>query len=93
MDYVDFLSDEPSTFVLPGHEPDVHLNVFGKEIYAHSLVLKLYSAYFRKFMDAPRQPEQRMSLYSYEYVTVVDEDGTIIFLTCGPSRESAVDDR
>jgi len=66
---------EPHTFVLPGHHPDVQLNVFGKEINAHSIILKLYSAYFRKFMDAPHPPEQGMGLYTYNYFTVVDEDG------------------
>lgn len=68
-------NDEAFTFILPDQKPDVRLNVFGKEFHVHSTVLRLYSAFFRKFLDAPNPPVPGAGPYAYEYVTVVDEDG------------------
>lgn len=67
--------NEPFTFTLSDQKPDVWLNVFGKGFHVHSIVLRLYSAFFRKFLDAPNLPSPGMRPYPYEYVTVVDEDG------------------
>ncbi|APA09303.1 predicted protein [Sclerotinia sclerotiorum 1980 UF-70] len=60
----------------PGFENDIRLNVFGQEYHAHPIILKLNSAYFRKFLDsADKVPAVKRSLFSYDYVTVVDADG------------------
>lgn len=67
-------AEKPWTYKLPGHEPDVLLTVFGKPLYAHSMVLKMHSAFFRRLMDLPSPPEQNGSQIRYEYVTVVDDD-------------------
>jgi hypothetical protein len=40
------------TFQSPGLKPDVSLKVFDVEFYVHSIVLKLHSTFFRKFLDA-----------------------------------------
>ncbi|KAJ8065884.1 hypothetical protein OCU04_004985 [Sclerotinia nivalis] len=60
----------------PGFENDIRLEVFGQEYHAHSILLKLHSAYFRKFLDsADKVSAVKTSLFRYDYVSVVDEDG------------------
>ncbi|KAH7403259.1 hypothetical protein BKA64DRAFT_641261 [Cadophora sp. MPI-SDFR-AT-0126] len=44
---------KPIMFTTPGFQPDVRLVVFDQELHVHSILLKLYSAYFRKFLDSP----------------------------------------
>ncbi|CAG8955889.1 hypothetical protein HYFRA_00008739 [Hymenoscyphus fraxineus] len=66
----------PIIFRLPHKTPDVRLVVFDQEYHVHSTILKLYSNYFRKFLDSPDKPgSSPSSLFKYEYVTVVDDDG------------------
>ncbi|KAH9215140.1 hypothetical protein DL95DRAFT_461401 [Leptodontidium sp. 2 PMI_412] len=43
----------PIVFSTPGLKPDTRLTVFEQEFQVHSLVLKLHSAFFRKFLDSP----------------------------------------
>ncbi|KAF7932714.1 uncharacterized protein EAE98_004013 [Botrytis deweyae] len=60
-------------YKLPGHRVDVKLCVFDHEIHCHSLMLKLGSAYFRKFLDsADKTPAPANATFSYEYVTIQD---------------------
>ncbi|PVH87079.1 hypothetical protein DL98DRAFT_355713, partial [Cadophora sp. DSE1049] len=40
-------------FTTPGYQPNVRLVVFDQEFHVHSILLKLHSAYFRKFLDSP----------------------------------------
>ena len=46
-------ASKPIVFVTPGYQPDVRLVVFDQEFHVHSILLKLHSAYFRKFLDSP----------------------------------------
>ncbi|CAG8979883.1 hypothetical protein HYALB_00002657 [Hymenoscyphus albidus] len=66
----------PIIFRLPHQTPDVRLVVFDQEYHVHSTISKLYSNYFRKFLDSPNKPgSSPSSFFKYEYVTVVDDDG------------------
>ncbi len=49
---VERLPKSPIIFQPPGLKPDVSLKVFDVSFYVHSVVLKLHSAFFRKFLDA-----------------------------------------
>ncbi|TVY21572.1 hypothetical protein LARI1_G000514 [Lachnellula arida] len=67
---------DPIIFVSPGLQPDVRLRVFHQPFHVHSIVLKLHSNYFRKFLDSPDKSDGPASAsFQYEYTTVVDEDG------------------
>ncbi|ESZ95767.1 hypothetical protein SBOR_3874 [Sclerotinia borealis F-4128] len=61
-------------YKLLGHQVDVNLRVFNSEIHCHSLILKIGSAYFRKFLDSadkyatPYDPN-----FKYQYVTIQDD--------------------
>ncbi|QSZ36384.1 hypothetical protein DSL72_006260 [Monilinia vaccinii-corymbosi] len=67
---------QPIIFQRPGFEIDVRLNVFGQEYLVHSIVLRLQSAYFRTFLDsADKVPAVKSSLFRYDYISVVDNDG------------------
>ena len=66
----------PIVFISPGLQADVRLCVFKQEFHVHSIILKLHSAYFRKFLDsADKAKVPTSALFRYEYVTVVDTDG------------------
>ncbi|KAH8590988.1 hypothetical protein B0O99DRAFT_598524 [Bisporella sp. PMI_857] len=64
-------------FASPALQPDVRLMIFDREIHCHSVLLKLHSAYFRKFLDSPdKAPASRAAIFRYDYVSVIDEDKT-----------------
>lgn len=42
----------PIVFACVGQKPDIRLVVFDQEFHAHSTLLKLHSAFFRKFLDS-----------------------------------------
>ncbi|KAG4412199.1 hypothetical protein IFR04_014659 [Cadophora malorum] len=44
---------KPIVFATPGYQPDVRLVVFDQDFHIHSILLKLRSAYFRKYLDSP----------------------------------------
>jgi hypothetical protein len=48
----------PVVFQSPGLQPDVRLTVFDKEFHVHSVLLKLHSAFFRKFLDSPDKAKE-----------------------------------
>jgi hypothetical protein len=50
---VDSPPKSPIVFQSPGLKPDVSFNVFDVEFHVHSILLKLHSAFFRKFLDSP----------------------------------------
>lgn len=56
--------------------PDVRLNVLSQEYHVHSVVLKLHSAYFWKFLDSPDKTDDPPTgtAFKYEWVTKVDEE-------------------
>lgn len=67
----------PHVFICPGYNPDTRIKVFKKEYHVHSLILKLYSAYFRKFLDSPEKiPALAEAIFKYDYISVVDDDGS-----------------
>jgi hypothetical protein len=71
--------EDVNVFVSPGLQPDVRLKVFGTwEFHVHSVILKLYSAFFRKFLDPANKEEETTpgTHFKYEWVTEIDDDGT-----------------
>lgn len=54
---------------------DTRLLVFRQEFQVHSMVLKLHSAFFRKFIDSAEKKDQvAQDGFSYNWTTSVDED-------------------
>jgi hypothetical protein len=46
----------PIIFKASDLKHDMQLKVFDQEFHVHSTMLKLHSAYFRKFLDSPEKP-------------------------------------
>jgi hypothetical protein len=70
-------STSPVVFQLATHAPDVNLKVFDDlELHAHSTILQKHSAFFRTFMDSPDKQVPLTGEWKYEWVSVVDDDGT-----------------
>jgi len=73
------ISGEPIVYKLPDPslKPDVRLDVFDQQFHAHSAILRIYSAFFRTFLDSPDKTSPLASAsFRYDYVSVVDDDGT-----------------
>jgi hypothetical protein len=54
----------------------------------HSVLLKMYSAFFRKFLDSPDKEQTTNGVtgaFQYEWVTKVDEDGDWHFVSASES--------
>ena len=67
---------EPIVFQSPGLKPDVRLTVCGQEFHVHSVILKLHSNFFRKFLDSPeKDAAPPSSPFKYDYASVTDADG------------------
>ncbi|TGO08204.1 hypothetical protein BTUL_0221g00210 [Botrytis tulipae] len=66
---------EPITLHQPGFANDVRLNVFGQVYYAHSIILKLYSKYFRSVLAWGENHATPSGKWLYDFTSVVDEDG------------------
>lgn len=69
----------PVVFTARGLKADVKLEVFGTEFRVHSLILKLQSAFFFAFLDSPDKtaPVATSSNgFTYEWITMVDKDGS-----------------
>ncbi|KUJ24423.1 uncharacterized protein LY89DRAFT_745306 [Mollisia scopiformis] len=63
-------------FSAPGLKPDVRIELFDTEEYhLHSVLLKLYSGFFRKFLDSPEKKVPASTSFAYEWVTQLDDDG------------------
>lgn len=45
-------ANQPIVFQAFGESPDTCLDVFGYKFYVHSRILKLHSAFFRKFINS-----------------------------------------
>ncbi|KAF8848281.1 hypothetical protein BDZ45DRAFT_810907 [Acephala macrosclerotiorum] len=64
-------------FFAPGLKPDVRLKVFDtSEYHVHSVLLKLYSGFFLKFLDSPEKKVPASPDFTYEWVTQVDDDSS-----------------
>ncbi|TGO39699.1 hypothetical protein BHYA_0049g00350 [Botrytis hyacinthi] len=66
---------EPIILHQPGFVNDVRLNVFGQVYYAHSIILKLYSKYFRSALEWGENHATPSGKFLYDFTSVVDEDG------------------
>ncbi|KUJ24555.1 uncharacterized protein LY89DRAFT_573119 [Mollisia scopiformis] len=72
----------PIVFTCPGFKPDARLMVFDQEFQVLSPMLKLNSAFFRKFFDSPdKAPTNKASsriglgsftTFKYDWITIVD---------------------
>jgi hypothetical protein len=70
---------KPVSFTARGLTADVRLGVFDAEFHVHSVVLKMHSAFFFKFLDSPDKiPAAAVAPgpFKYEWVTKIDEDGS-----------------
>ncbi|TAQ87698.1 hypothetical protein B7494_g3984 [Chlorociboria aeruginascens] len=68
----------PVIFSLYKVSPDVRITVFGKEFHVHSLVLRVHSEFFGRFLicqDQKQGTDNGNSSFKYEYVAVDDGDG------------------
>lgn len=65
-------------FKLPDAKPDVRFRVFDTtEFHVHSVLLKIQSAFFRKFLDSPEKVAASGSTpFRYEWVSQIDDDGS-----------------
>ncbi|KAF7919806.1 hypothetical protein BELL_0052g00060 [Botrytis elliptica] len=77
MDQTHRLSPKLKVFSLPDQTPDTKFVLFGEtEIHLHSTVLRLHSAFFRKFLDSPdKKPAEPSAEFRYEWVSEIEEDG------------------
>jgi BTB/POZ domain len=56
--------------------PDTSLVIFDQEFHVHSMLLKIHSAFFRKFMDSPDKVNSTtMQDFKYYWVAETEEDG------------------
>ncbi|KAH7319453.1 hypothetical protein BKA65DRAFT_409686 [Rhexocercosporidium sp. MPI-PUGE-AT-0058] len=64
----------PIVFFSPGLKPDTRLTVFDQEFQVHSMILKLHSAFFRKFLDSADKTSiaSNGQPFKYDWVTKVD---------------------
>jgi hypothetical protein len=79
-------NDKPTTpgpiiFKARGLNVDVRLRAFETEFQVHSVILKIHSAFFFKFLDSADKTTTLANAtpvggFKYEWVTKVDEDGS-----------------
>ncbi|KAH7403236.1 hypothetical protein BKA64DRAFT_743856 [Cadophora sp. MPI-SDFR-AT-0126] len=64
-------------FTARGLTPDVQLQVFDQVYHVHSVILKMQSAFFFKFLDSPEKPNipDSNGKISYKWITEIDDDG------------------
>jgi hypothetical protein len=75
----------PIIFKARGINADVRLRAFETDFHVHSVILKIHSAFFFKFLDSA---EKTASLtnpipaggFRYEWITKIDEDGGWAFV-------------
>ncbi|PVH75279.1 hypothetical protein DL98DRAFT_593276 [Cadophora sp. DSE1049] len=73
-------------FTVRGLTPDVQLQVFDQVYRVHSIILKMQSAFFFKFLDSPDKPNipDSKGKISYKWITEVDHDGqSWALVACG----------
>ena len=71
---VDPESNKPIIFTTPGTQPDCRLRVFNQDFLVYSGLLKINSAFFRKFLDPSSGKIPASSeVYKYEWFTCVDD--------------------
>lgn len=67
----------PVAFRASGMQADVRIRIFEREFHVHSIVLRLYSAFFRTSLDSADKGESgsERGSWRYDYVSVMDPDG------------------
>lgn len=89
----DPFSNPPIAFHAPGLKPDVCLKVFDQDYHVHSVLLKLHSEFFRKFLDSPDKValgNNSTGGFTYTLITKVDEDGKDWHLIAAPALMTEV---
>ena len=79
----------PIIFTARGPVVDVRLRCFDTEFHVHSVILKLYSAFFAKFLDSPDKAHPQtvpVGRFKYEWVSKVDDDGSWGFEAVKPGE-------
>lgn len=69
----------PIVFNFADHDVDVRFKVFDDlEFHVHSVVLRMYSAFFRRFLDSPDKDgrDENTGKFKYEWATKYDADGS-----------------
>jgi hypothetical protein len=71
----------PIIFKARGLNADVRLRAFEIDFHVHSVILKIHSAFFFKFLDSADKTAALTNPtpadgFKYEWVTKIDEDGT-----------------
>ncbi|KAF7919809.1 hypothetical protein BELL_0052g00090 [Botrytis elliptica] len=79
---------EPIILRQPGFVNDVRLNVFGQVYYAHSVILKLKSKYFRSTFKWGKNHATQSGKFRYDFTSVVDEDGFWLMELIKPTSNS-----
>jgi hypothetical protein len=65
---------KPIIFTTSDTQPDARLHVFDQEFLVYSSLLKINSAFFRKFLHpSGGKPSASSELYQFEWFTRVDE--------------------
>ncbi|PVH75276.1 hypothetical protein DL98DRAFT_466661 [Cadophora sp. DSE1049] len=66
---------------LPGFTADTRLKVFSVKFHTHSMLLKIHSAFFRKFLDSPDKLKSKTggSAFKHEWVTQKQPDDIVEF--------------
>jgi hypothetical protein len=68
------IEKKPVIFTSPGTQPDVRLRVFDQDFLVSSDLLKINSAFFRKFLEPSGGKVPGSSeIYQYEWYTCIDE--------------------
>jgi hypothetical protein len=77
---------KPIIFTTPDTQPDCRFRVFDQDFLVDSCLLKINSAFFRKFLDPSSGKSPASSkAYKYEWFTCVDEsDSNCWSLTSDP---------
>lgn len=67
-------------FFSPGLTPDVRFTMYDKfEYHLHSIVLKLHSRFFQRFLNSPEKSHVPASKeFQYEYVSAENEEGWVL---------------
>jgi hypothetical protein len=68
----------PIIFKVPGLQSDLRLQVFETMFHVHSVILKLHSEFFFKFLDSPEKITPAVLIaqgFKYEWATKVYQDG------------------
>ncbi|KAL2063616.1 hypothetical protein VTL71DRAFT_5421 [Oculimacula yallundae] len=80
----------PIVFKVRCLEPDIRLRVFHTEFHVSSVILKMNSAFFAKYLDSPDKPTMESSTpeFKYEWASRVDRDGSWSLHAVSSNRSS-----